>query len=170
MERGFGGEGKRKSVQPVENSCQSSELHFSLLSPIPYSCTIASFWLHSISTDHAPPSSSPLFSVPYSRKKLQPQSQLRPRSLLSHSSPISTPGMLVNDFPLVNLLLVPWQGKLFSRNPFAITFPFNFADALASFAFVVFGEFNKVEDVFLFVGGCISYNEGVSEGIGGRQT
>lgn len=103
-------------------------------------------------------------------QKLQPQSQLRSRSLLPHSSPISTLGMLVNDFPLVNLLLVPWQGKLFSRDPFAITFPFNFADALASFAFVVFGEFNKVEDVFLFVGGCISYDEGVSEGMGGRQT
>lgn len=50
--------------------------------------------------------------------------------------------MLVNDFSLVNLLFVPWQGKLFSRGPFAITFPFNLADALASFAFVFFGEFN----------------------------
>ena len=71
----------------------------------------------------------------------QPQSQLRPSSFPSHSSPISTLGMLINDFPLVNLLLVPWQGKLFSR-AFAVTFPFNFADALASFAFAVFGEFN----------------------------
>lgn len=34
MERGFRRGGKGKGVKPVENSCQSSELHFSL-SPIP---------------------------------------------------------------------------------------------------------------------------------------
>ena len=68
--------------------------------------------------------------------------------------------MLVNDFPLVNFLLVPWKGKLFSWGPFAVTFPFDFADALASFAFIVFGEFNQVEDVFLFVSGCVSSDGG----------
>lgn len=119
--------------------------------------------LHSISTHHRQKRLLSCIVGSTIAQSPNPNPNLN-QALSSHSLPISTLGMLVNDFSLVNLLLVPWQSKLFSRGPFAVTFPFNFADALASFAFVVFGEFNKVEDVFLFVGGRVS-----SDGRGGWE-
>ena len=126
MERGFGG------VKTVETSCQPVELHFCFLFPIPFTHLLQ---------HHQQNKLSPLLWVPHPRKHPNPNPNLD-QAVSSHPSPISTLGMLVNNFPLVNLFLVPWQGKLFSRGSFAVAFPFNFAYALASIAFVFFGEFN----------------------------
>lgn len=62
-----------------------------------------------------------------------------------------TPRTLVNDLPLVNLFLVPWQCELLP-GPLALEgpFKFNLADAFAPIAFMGFSDFDNLEDVFLF--------------------